>query len=760
MSNDTSRDSLEAMLARSVEAAGEAAYHWDIASDTLTWSANAAQVLEITEDKHLKSGKAFSALLDRENITSRYDTVMHSGKVDSGEGVPFSIEYVIHPWGTDKPKSAWLEDTGRWYADAEGRPREVFGIVRRIDERYENEKKLHYLGNFDPLTGLMNRASMGEALEQAIVSAEMNASSCAFLIVSVDNMSVIADAYGYDMVEEVIMKVGKRLKSVARSGDSVARYSESKFAIILNECTEEDVKVAAERFLAVANERVIETSSGPVWALTSLGAVVLPRHAHEHNAAIACAEEALAEAAGKPTSAAVVYEPAPNRISQRTLNARCAAEIVDSLKHNKFTLAFQPIVDATTGEPVMYESLLRMRDRDGDIIAAAHLIPLAEKLGLIRLIDRNVMELALATLRQHEQARLTMNLSGVTAADPSWFDRIIGLLEEEDNAAVTNRLVVEITETVVLNELAETSRFIARLRDLGCKVAIDDFGAGYTSFRNLKELDVDIVKLDGSFCDRLSENEDNQYFVRSLVDLAHNLDLEVIAEWVQREEDAQLLRQWGVHYFQGHLYGVARIDDPWPSPQLESSKTFDELGEMAEAAARAEETLQPSPGAMKRRSDKGDPLPEAAGNGGDERDGAGTTMAAPDVEAADVEVPDVEAADVEVLDVEAPKDGQRPRQHGETAAEDPTGGMPAGNKPAGEKAGEDAAGQMAAANALREDGKSDEPRRGASAGLAIMSELDKELEKLCSLLDEMRGKSAARQSREADDEVAQAAGNM
>ncbi len=560
------------ILGRSIEAAGMAVYHWDIASDRLTWSRNAADVLEVEDAERLKTGRGYATLLDRENMATRYDTIMHSVHSDDGEGVAYSIEYLVRPWGPEDPRGAWLEDIGRWYADEKGRPREAFGIVRRIDERYRNEQRLHYLGNFDPLTGLMNRTSMGEALDQAIANAERQGTSCAFLAVSIDNMAVIRDAYGFDVAEEVILKVGQRLKRVKRAGDSLARYSETRFGLILNDCSREDLQIAAERFLGVANEEVIETSSGPVWALISLGGVVMPDHARDRDEAVACAEEALAEAASRPMSCVVIYEPEPDRISQRMLNARCAAEIVNSLKHDRFTLAFQPIVDARSGEPVMYESLLRMHDRDGEVVAAAHLIPLAEKLGLVRLIDLNVMELVLETLRNHADARLTMNLSGITAADPGWFGRIMDLLEA--NSAVTDRLVVEITETVVLNELAEIGRFIGRLRDLGCKVAIDDFGAGYTSFRNLKELDVDIVKLDGAFCDNLSGNPDNQYFVRSLVDLAHNLDLQIVAEWVQTEQDAELLRGWGVDYFQGRLYGLAQIGHPWPSPRLSSHEGF------------------------------------------------------------------------------------------------------------------------------------------------------------------------------------------
>ncbi len=594
------------ILCESVKAAGVAAYRWDIESDTLIWSGNAAEILEVDDEDLLKTGRAYARLLNPDNMTSRFEAVMGSTGRDEGEGVPYSVEYLINPRGPERNTRAWVEDVGRWFAGEDGQPRFACGIVRRIDERYENEQKLHFLGNRDPLTGLLNRACMSDALDEAILAAERSGSSCAFMIVSIDNLPVIADAYGHDISDEVILQVGKRLKGVKRMGDSLARFADAKFGIILNDCTAEDIGPAAQRFLFATGEEVIETSKGPVWALVSLGAVVLPEHAHDHEGAIVCAEEALSEAVAKPMSSAIIYKPEPNRISRRMLNARCAAEVVSALRNNSFTLAFQPIVDAQTGKPVMHESLLRMHDKTGNVIAAAHLIPIAEKLGLIRLMDLNVLDLVLETLRGNPQARLSMNISGVTAADPGWFRRIVDILGQ--NTDLTDRLVVEITETAMLNELSETGRLISRLREAGCRVAIDDFGAGYTSYRNLKELDADIVKLDGAFCDNLADNPDNQYFVRSLLDLARNMNLEVIAEWVQREEDAALLREWGVHYFQGHLFGAARIGHPWPSPRMASKEGFESAGQAAPSGAARGTASEPRPAFGQRKA----PSPAAA----------------------------------------------------------------------------------------------------------------------------------------------------
>ncbi len=550
-------------IRRALLAVEEVAYHWIIESDEISWSSNAADVLGC-EAGAIASGRSFAALLDAENFTSRYDTIMRSSIGDDGDGVPYQIEYLFRPDGRLGKRALWLEDSGRWFAGSDGRPVEAYGVIRRVDDRHKRDQHLSFLGNCDPLTGMMNRGRMAEALGEAISVAERTGGSCAFVVAGINNLAVVNDAYGFEVADEVIIAVGRRLRQVVRAGDALARYSGSKFGIILNNCSEEELQIAAERFLSVARESVIETERGPVWSMLSIGGLVLPRDAQDANTAMARAEEALTEAKRLPSDGFVMYQPSQRRLSERELNARCATEIVACLKENRFTLAYQPIVDARTGEPAMHEALLRMSDADGEIIAAAHLIPIAEKLGLVRLIDRTVVQLALKTLLDYPDANLTFNVSGTTATDPRWFSQLTDILAAHRD--ITHRLTVEITETIALSDLAETARFTSTLRELGCSVAIDDFGAGYTSFRNLKSLNVDILKIDGTFCQGLKQNPDNQYFVQSLIDLAKKFELKTIAEWMESPEDAELLTSWGVDYLQGNLFGQASLVPPWTAP--------------------------------------------------------------------------------------------------------------------------------------------------------------------------------------------------
>ena len=548
-------------LRQALTAAGEAAYRWNIESDEIVWSANAATVLGCPLTA-ITTGKQFANLLDHENVTTRYETVMNTRARDSGQGVPFQIEYLFRSQGRQNAKAIWLEDMGRWQAGTDGLPQVVFGTVKQIDARHHRDQHLSFLGNCDPLTGMMNRGRMSEALNEAISVAKKHGGNCAFVIADINNLSLVNEAYGFDVADEVIVAAAQRLRQIMRVGDGIARYSGGKFGIILNDCSEPDLEVALSRFLAIIRDNVIETGRGPVWAALSVGAISLPTDAEDASSAVSRAEEALNEAHKLSSDGFVVYKPSERRTTERALNARCATEIVKCLKQDRFKLAFQPIINAKTKKADFHEALLRMQDVEtGELIVASHLIPIAEHLGLVRLVDRAVMQLIIQSLHAYPQAHLSMNVSGITATDPFWYNQLLDVISANGEAA--SRLTIEITETVALNDLKTTRNFVEKLRVAGCSVAIDDFGAGYTSFRHMRELPVNILKLDGSFCRNVGTNQDNEYMVRSLIDLSAKFNLKTVAEWVETEADAEALSSWGIDYLQGNHLGEASIIVPW-----------------------------------------------------------------------------------------------------------------------------------------------------------------------------------------------------
>jgi diguanylate cyclase (GGDEF)-like protein len=543
-----------------LRAADQAAYQWNIETDEIVWTENIADILGCPADA-VSTAKRFAALLDQENLSTRYDMVMNSQSTDRGDGVTFELEYLFRPAGRKAQESVWVEDIGRWYASHDGRPARVLGVVRRIDEKHHRDQRLSFLGNHDPLTGLMNRGRLSEALEETILMTQREGSKCSLAIVSINNLHVVNESYGFDVADEVIVAIGRRLKQVMRTGDGLSRYSGSKFGIIFNNCAEDELPIAIERLMSTVRDSVVETTHGPVWVMLSIGSVTIPTHADSANSAMTRAEVALTEASVMPSDSYVIFKPSKSKASEQMLNSRCATEIVRCLKTDGFRLAFQPIYDAKTGKIAHHEALLRMIDDTGEVVAAGHLVPIAERLGLIRLIDRAVTQMAIATLHSYPEANLAINISGTTATDRRWYKEMLDTIRA--NSEVANRLTVEITETVALSDLDATRELVEQLHDAGCSVAIDDFGAGYTSFKNLRDLPVEVIKIDGTFCRNLAVSKENLYFVKSLVDLVHAFGRKVVAEWVATEEDAKLLSSIGVDYLQGNHLGAADLTPPW-----------------------------------------------------------------------------------------------------------------------------------------------------------------------------------------------------
>jgi diguanylate cyclase (GGDEF)-like protein len=539
---------------------GEAAYDWRIDTDVLTWGSNVASVLQIREIAAISSGRGYAQLLEAETAQGRFEAVMQSGHRDDGTGVAYQIQYCLRPQPGSETK-LWVEDTGRWFAGQDGRPAHAHGLVRVINERYEHERQLSYLAHCDSLTGELNRHHLNQVLGNTIDEALRFRSSCGFLLVAVDNLARINESYGFDIAEQVIAAVAKRIRSRMRGKDTLGRYSGNKFGLVLRDCTPDDMTTAAERMLAGIRDEMVPTSAGAIAVTVTIGGVTAPRHARSMADVLARAQESLDAAKGKRRGSFLAYRPNIEREALRRENVRATDEIVAALNERRIFLAYETVAAATDRQPAFFECLMRIRRTDGSLVSANDIVPVAERLGLVRLLDHRVLELVVEELIAAPALRASLNVSPASTTDANWWAGLGSLLRAHPGAA--ERLIVEITESAVIHDIDETRGFVARVKDLGCRIAIDDFGAGYTSFRNLRKLGVDIVKIDGAFVHDIMRSEDDRAFVRALIDLAKRLKLATVAEWVQTEQAAKTLEAWGCDYLQGALIGLASTARPW-----------------------------------------------------------------------------------------------------------------------------------------------------------------------------------------------------
>jgi diguanylate cyclase (GGDEF)-like protein len=541
-------------------AVGEVPYEWRIDSDALMWGPNVGDVLLISDLEAISSGRRFAKFLQTDNAQSRYDAIMQSVQQDEGAGVPYQIQYCVCP-DPNSGTRLWVEDTGRWFCGPDGRPLRAQGVLRVINERYEHERRLDFLARFDGLTGEMNRFSLAKVLEDAIERANRFRSSCGFLLVAIDGIGRLNDSYGFQLTDELIAAVAKRLRAKMRGKDHLGRYSGSTFGIVLTECTPDDMTVAAERLLAGVREDMVQTSAGPIAVTVTIGGVTAPRHARSVQEVLVRAQEALDTAKAKRRGSFLAHRPNIEREALRRENIRATDEIVAALNERRIHLAFEPVVATGNRAPAFYECLMRVRRADGSTLAAQDVVPVAERLGLVRLLDHRVLELVVDQLVASPALQASLNVSPASTTDPDWWAGLGALLRA--HRGVAERLTVEITESAAIQDVDDTRGFVSRVKDLGCRIAIDDFGAGYTSFRNLRKLGVDIVKIDGAFVQNITRSDDDRAFVHTLVDLARRLNLVTVAEWVQTEDAAVTLSDWGCDYLQGALVGLASTGRPW-----------------------------------------------------------------------------------------------------------------------------------------------------------------------------------------------------
>lgn len=542
-------------------ALGQAVFAWDIASDSIVWGEQVASVFPGIPPERLATGAEFAKLIEPAQ-TLRTAALAQTSPVHGADGTPYRVEYGVRMSAADAV--VWIEETGRWFAGPDGRPVRAIGSIRINNERHARDEELTKLARLDPLTGELNRSHLIAALAEAIEETTRFRSTAAFMLVGIDHLARVNDAFGFDVADAVILDVAKRIRARLRGGDVLGRFSGNKFGLILKNCTVDDMNVAAERFLAGIRDEVVPTKSGPVSVTASIGAVSVPRYARSTDEAVNRAHETLDAAKQRRVGSFAAWRPDAARDAQRRVNIRVTDEIVTALNERRIRLAYEPVVSAASRECAFHECLVRMDQGDGQVLLAPDIVPVAERLGLIRLVDHRVLELVVAELASAPDICLSLNISPDTTMDPDWWAGIESLMLA--HPGVAERLIVEITETVAIQDIDDVRGFVTRLKNFGSRIAIDDFGAGYTSFRNLRKLGVDIVKIDGAFVQNITRSADDRAFVQTLIDLARRLDIKTVAEWVQDEEAAAMLRDWGCDYIQGRLIGLASADRPWGTP--------------------------------------------------------------------------------------------------------------------------------------------------------------------------------------------------
>jgi diguanylate cyclase (GGDEF)-like protein/PAS domain S-box-containing protein/excisionase family DNA binding protein len=484
------------------------------------------------QPSHL-SNRRFLALLKRKGEVRNY--MSHLVSID----------------GSDR----WVGINARLARDDKGKLAGIRGTARDITEQHLAMLEIERLARHDPLTDLPNRASLQLSIESAIKNGDVGA----ILFLDVDHFKYVNDNFGHRAGDQLIIGIGSALRGAMRefSGE-LYRIGGDEFAIHLPALLRQEASRVAERALESVRRYHFQPNSGRRIAnlSASIGIALYPFHGANITVLLSNVDIAMYQAKESGRNRYVLFDQVEGGVRSTHKRMHWAKKLRDAIDDDRLVLFTQPVVRFTDREPVHHEILVRIIDEDGKIILPGNFIELAESLGLIREIDmlvvRKLIEYLRADNRINQKLRYFVNLSRVSISDQSWIKTFIAMLKE--TKVNPSQLVFEITETAAMSEIDVTLNFISMLKEMGCRFALDDFGAGFSSFYYLKRFEIDYLKIDGSFIRDLSTDESNRVFVKALNDVAKGMNKQVIAEWVETPEALKLLSDMGIQYGQGYLF--------------------------------------------------------------------------------------------------------------------------------------------------------------------------------------------------------------
>lgn len=477
----------------------------------------------------------------------------------------------IHYFVPQTGKQGWISSVYRPHHSADGNVSGVIGLIRDITERKTAEQQIEYQAYHDALTGLANRRLFQEHLSLALALAQRRQRLVAVLYLDLDHFKLINDSLGHSIGDAMLHQIGQRLKEAVREGDTVARVGGDEFTIVLQDIEHRsDAAVLAEKVLS-AIAAPIDVLGHRLYMTTSIGITVFPEDGDDAETLLKNADAAMyrAKEDGRNTYQMSTIELSRSTQERMTLESG----LHRAIEHGEFEIWYQPQIDLSTNEVCGVEALLRWKHHSRGIIRPADFIGVAEERGMIIVIgDWVIREACRYARRLHdlgrEGLRVAVNISARQFRDQTLLSTVEAALAESQ---IDPRcLELEITETVAMENVELTMRTLAALRRTGVTIAIDDFGTGHSSLSYLKRFPIDALKIDRAFVQDLPNGFEDAAIVKSVIQLAHGLNLRVVAEGVETADQLMFLRTHHCGEVQGFLFS-----EPLPADELEAMLTDD-----------------------------------------------------------------------------------------------------------------------------------------------------------------------------------------
>jgi diguanylate cyclase (GGDEF)-like protein/PAS domain S-box-containing protein len=457
----------------------------------------------------------------------------------------------------------WVQDRGIPYQDNNSQNIYI-RIILDITERKMTHEKIKFLAYHDDLTCLPNRKFFNEHLDMTIKNAKFT-DKLALLFIDLDQFKIVNDSLGHNIGDQLLKEVGKRIRSCVRTQDTVARHAGDEFIILIENVSIPETDIIAERILSSLQAPIL-INDQEIFISASIGISIFPSDGADSETLIKNADAAMYNAKyyGKNTYKyySVTIEKANNR-KMSIING-----LHKALENKEFKLYYQPKIITSSQSIFGVEALLRWDHPQLGPISPAEFIPLAEETGMIIQIGEWVLQQACKDYKEWEKQgiapqSLCINISPRQLRDPLLLDKIKIVLKEHD--FIAQHLEIEITESVAIDNFEDTISKLNQIRETGVKVALDDFGIGYSSLNYLRQFPIDALKIDRTFINDVMLNSQTASIVKSIVSIAHSLTLPVIAEGVETEEQFNFLYDLNCDFLQGYF-----ISPPVPINQIEA----------------------------------------------------------------------------------------------------------------------------------------------------------------------------------------------
>ncbi len=544
------------------EHTGQLVYDYDLSSGNIDWSGAMESVLGLCR----AGAEQFNIDQWAENLHP--DDRARCLKLlteTARNGDPYRIEYRLRRLGNDY---IHIEDRGAYLCNAEGEPHRLIGTLTDITQRKRQEERIAYQATHDALTGLGNRFRFEEVVNRLSRDAAENSRTHTFLYMDLDQFKVVNDSCGHNAGDELLQQIADCISHLVRRDDLLARLGGDEFGLLLSDCDIESGVSIAEKIIAEVNDFDFKWQEHRFSIGVSIGVVALDGSL-DFVELLKAADQACYVAKDQGRNRYHVYHDEDTILRQRSAELQAVADVSSAIIENRFELHLQQILNLADEEGSHGgEILLRMRDRDGRLIPPGEFILGAERYNRMAGLDRYVVTHSfekIGRMCQGNQLKpgywFSINLSGTTVNDPGFGAFVCEMLRQF--SVKPERVCFEITESAAITHYRNALRFFHSVRAMGCRVMLDDFGSGLSSFGYLKNLPIDFIKLDGSLIHDIDQSDFNLAIVRAVHDVARVLDIPLIAEHVENESELARLRSIGVEFAQGFLL---HTPEPWVQP--------------------------------------------------------------------------------------------------------------------------------------------------------------------------------------------------